>query len=192
MELKYNQIVVRAALLAIFAATMYADNPPRCCADKITEAHVNLRRKYSDPQSLRHYGVSYQQLQTIIKETSDGLLKKRAHHGSCVCFERELEQEVVGILQVYAHKHHAIKNLSASQVRQKIQDHELKLRAQYGKPDQLRYYGVSYQKVVDVIKETSRAMFDDIGGLEATESGLDELFRMHTDTVLAKLRQYRA
>jgi hypothetical protein len=203
MQIRYSRSLSIVSLLYIFAASnvsMYAEVASstntrfgqRQCADKIRDIQVGLRRKYSDPKSLRFYGITYQQLHDIIVEASERLLKENRNNFRLDRFERELNEEVFGALQFKASKHHVTKDLSTGAVRQRIQEHELKLRRQYGKADQLRYYEVSYQELYDIIKDASRALFsnnDDV--MITTEAQLDDLFRMHTDAVLCKLREHR-
>lgn len=196
MNLSRNHAIVLGTLFSLFAICseiLYADTQPGSFGDRITALQVNLRRKYSTPQSLKFYGITYQQLNDIIKNSTEKLLRQRSSDPTCECFERDLEKEVFGTLQLRASEHHATQNLSAYEVRQKIQEHELKLKRQYGKPDQLSYYKVTYQTVNDIIKETSSAMFgNNAGSMITTESQLHELFRMHTDIVLKKLERYRS
>lgn len=206
MKIKRNRIILSVALLGALAtgnATLHAYYSPHTMYSKfknaIDELKANLRKQYSSPESLKHYGISYNQLNSIITDKSEQLLQHSNYGMFCDCagrklqqFEQELRNIVRRTLEQHAQQNHAIQGLSASDVRNRIEAHELKLREQYGKADQLEYYKVSYQKVQDTIKEVSRGLFsNNDGSMVTTEVQLNELFRIHTDAVLAKLREHR-
>ena len=200
MNIKNNCKLLSIALLCALTASnvpTHATSSPAIIKERVENSHLNIRKKYSSAASLKRYGITYQQLNNIITETSEKLLKQ---HAPCcswcrfepALFERALEEYVLLQLEQCAAQHHAIKDLSNREVGQRIEAHELKLRQQYGKPEQLQYYKVRYQEVLDIIREVSRSMFGSRdNSMTTTESHLNELFRMHTDAVLEKLRVRR-